>query len=220
MKKSTYSRCSQIVSTVTKSTAIMLCACAAQECAPGESRALAGGSGAGLSEELAHRGGGDGEAEAAELAGNPLVPQHGFSRARHKPRSRISFRIGGRPSRAVYVQRFATSRRCQRSSVVGVTRNERQLACGSSRLAAARKTRSAGLSSGGPTWRRSTASSWRRTTISSSLNPSERRRSAELPNASKYEVAERPEQEQAPPETAGRAHESTGEAGPTDVGPS
>jgi hypothetical protein len=35
----------------------------------------------------------------------------------------------------------------QRSSVVGVTTNDRQLVCGSSRLAAARKNRSAGRSS-------------------------------------------------------------------------
>jgi len=49
-----------------------------------------------------------------------------------------------------YVQRLAISRRCQRSSVVGVTTNERQLARGSNWLAAARNTRSDGLSSGRP----------------------------------------------------------------------
>ena len=98
--------------------------------------------------------------------------------ARRSTSSRISSPIGGRPTRHGYVEPLATSRRCQRSSVVGVTTNERQRARGNRRLAAERKTRSEGLSSGRASWRRSTASSWRSTTISSSLNSSERKRNA------------------------------------------
>jgi len=119
MKKSTYRRCSQTVSTVKKSAAIM-----------------------------------------------------------RSTSSRISPPIRGRPTRPAYVQRLATSRRCQRSSVAGWTTNERQPDRGSSRLAAARNTRSADFRSARPLCRRSTASSWRSSTISSSLNSSERKRNA------------------------------------------
>jgi hypothetical protein len=53
----------------------------------------------------------------------------------------------------------------------------------SSRLAAARKTRSLSSSRGQEIWRRSTASSWRSTTISSSLNSRDRKRSATTASA-------------------------------------
>jgi hypothetical protein len=53
----------------------------------------------------------------------------------------------------------------------------------SSRLAAARKTRSLSSSRGQEIWRRSTASSWRSTTISSSLNSRDRKRSAATASA-------------------------------------
>lgn len=69
------------------------------------------------------------------------------------------------------------SRRCQASSVSEVTKNTLHRARGSSRLAAARKARSAGTSAGRETCRRSTASSWRSTTISSSLKSAERKQS-------------------------------------------
>src|SRR5262245_28684024 len=69
-------------------------------------------------------------------------PQRAFSRARRSTSSRISPPIGGRPLRLAYVQRRATSRRCQRSSVAGVTRNDSQHERGSSRLAAVSKSRS------------------------------------------------------------------------------
>jgi hypothetical protein len=55
------------------------------------------------------------------------------------------------------------------------SRRMRHPVLGSSRLAAARKTRSADTSAGRETCRRSTASSWRRTTISSSLKSDERK---------------------------------------------
>jgi hypothetical protein len=58
-----------------------------------------------------------------------------------------------------------------------VTKNERHRALGSSRLAAARKARSAGRSAGRETCRRSTPTSWRSTTISSSLKSDERKHS-------------------------------------------
>jgi hypothetical protein len=74
--------------------------------------------------------------------------------------------IRGRPGpRRAYVQRFATSWRCQRRSVSGLTNSERQRLGGSRRLAAARKARSAVRSSGLRVWRRRISSSWRSTTI-------------------------------------------------------
>ena len=66
----------------------------------------------------------------------------GASRARRKTRSRTSRRIPGRPTRRGYVHRFATKRRCQRSSVVGVIMKDRQRVRGRSWLAAANNMRS------------------------------------------------------------------------------
>ena len=73
------------------------------------------------------------------------------------------------------VHRRAMSRRCHASKVSGVTKNAPHRGLGSSRLAAARKARSAGRNAGRDTCRRSTASSWRSTTISSSLKSDERK---------------------------------------------
>src|SRR5262249_49290382 len=73
--------------------------------------------------------------------------------------------------------------RCQPSSVSGRTKNDGRLVRLSSRLAAARNTRSDSCSSGRASWRRRTASSCRSTTISSSLNSRERRRSAATASA-------------------------------------
>jgi hypothetical protein len=58
-----------------------------------------------------------------------------------KTNSRISRRSGG-PTRGAYVQCFATKRRCQRSSVAGVTMKDRHRARGRRRLPATRKNRS------------------------------------------------------------------------------
>src|SRR5439155_15795831 len=63
----------------------------------------------------------------------------------------------------------AAIRRCQRSKVSGVTKNERHPERGSTRLNAASNARSAGRSAGRCTWRRRTPSSWRSTRISTSL---------------------------------------------------
>lgn len=105
--------------------------------------------------------------------------QRGFSRASRRIRWPTSSETGARPSRLCgYVQRLATSRRCQRSTVSGLTNSELQLARGSSRLAAASSARSACRSRGRPTCRRRTSSSWRSTMISNSLNSVERKQSA------------------------------------------
>jgi hypothetical protein len=61
------------VSTVKKSTASMVCACARRNSRPGESGPLAGRPQIRLSEELAYGRGRDCQAEPAELAGDPLV---------------------------------------------------------------------------------------------------------------------------------------------------
>jgi hypothetical protein len=73
---------------------------------------------------------------------------------------------------------LATNRRCHANSVAGVTMKDRQRVRGSSRLAAARKIRSAHVIGGRLDRRRRIASSWRSTTISKSLKSVERRRMA------------------------------------------
>jgi hypothetical protein len=50
------------------------------------------------------------------------VRQRRSSRAIRRTNSRTSRQMGGRDTRGVYVQCFATNRRCERSSVAGVTR--------------------------------------------------------------------------------------------------
>src|SRR6266540_5790559 len=72
------------------------------------------------------------------------------------------------------VQALATRRRCQRSSVSGLTRKHDQRERGRVRLSAASGARSAGWSLGRDTCRRSTASWWRSTRISRSLAVSPR----------------------------------------------
>jgi hypothetical protein len=86
-------------------------------------------------------------------------PHLGFSLARRKTSSRISGSIGGRPGeRRRYVHFFATSSRCQRSSVCGLTRNTDQRSLGNKLLAAASNTRSLRCIGGRFTARLSTAS--------------------------------------------------------------
>jgi hypothetical protein len=148
-----------------------------QEGTPRELGALAGRTKARLPQDLPHGRGGEDDAEAVQLACYPLVtPARVLTR---QPEHQLPDLAADRrpPAATPYVQRRATSRRCQRSSVVGVTRNDRQLDRGNSRLAAAKKTRSLIASCGRLVCRRSTDSSCRNTTISSSLKPSERRQS-------------------------------------------
>ena len=80
----------------------------------------------------------------------------------------------GVPGRPAYVQRVATSRRCQSRSVAGATMKDGHIAHGPSRLAAARNIWSDVFRAGRPVRRHMMASSWRRTTISSSLKAFER----------------------------------------------
>jgi hypothetical protein len=129
-----------------------------QEGAPRDSGALAGRADAGLTQDLLHGRCRHAKPESVDLAGDPLVAQRGFSRASRRTSWRISPPIGGRPARLAYVQRRATSRRCQRSSVFGVTTNDGQRDGGSNRLAAARKSRSVGVTCGRLVCGRSTAS--------------------------------------------------------------
>src|SRR6266508_3368466 len=75
-----------------------------------------------------------------------LYPQCGFSRARRR-----------------------ISSRCQRSSVSGLNENADQGVCGSKRLSDASSARSARVSFGREACRRRIASSWRRTRISKSF---------------------------------------------------
>ncbi len=76
-------------------------------------------------------------------------PQCGFSLARRRINIRSDRSSGGLPGFACeYVQRRATSWRCQRSSVPGVTGKLAHTGRGSERLNAARNARSARISLG------------------------------------------------------------------------
>jgi hypothetical protein len=84
-----------------------------------------------------------------------LYPQSGFSRARRRIRSRSERSSGGRPGlRCAYVQRRATSWRCQRSNVSGLTGKQLQAVRGSERLSDASSARSARVSAGRAACRR------------------------------------------------------------------
>ena len=105
-------------------------------------------------------------------------PQPAFSRASRTTSSRTSTGVPGRPGRRpVYVQRRATSSRCQRSSVAGVTKNDAHARRGNARLNAASSARSAGRSCERATWRWSSCCWWRSTRISISFARSDRIRS-------------------------------------------
>ena len=122
-----------------------------QEGTPGQPRALAGRAEsrlrAGSSRRSSPTRRSRGRSARRRSAGSPSAgsraPAAAPARGSRSP-------IGGRPQRPPYVQRRATRRRCQRSSVAGVTMNDRQLGRGSSRLAAASNTRSAIVSCGRP----------------------------------------------------------------------
>jgi hypothetical protein len=76
-------------------------------------------------------------------------PQPGFSRASRTTSSRISSGVAGRPGRRCgYVQRRATSSRCQRKSVPGFTNNDDHAFRGNTRLNAANSALSAGVNRG------------------------------------------------------------------------
>jgi hypothetical protein len=105
-------------------------------------------------------------------------PHPGFSRANRSTSSRTATGVPGRPGRRyAYVQRRATSSRCQRRTVAGLTKNEDHAERGSARLKAASSARSTVPSCGRATWRSSTCNWWRSTRISISFARCERIRS-------------------------------------------
>jgi hypothetical protein len=97
-------------------------------------------------------------------------PQGGFSCATRSTSSRISRQVLGRPDWFGYVHLRVIRRRCQASSVPGVTSRWARSMAGSSRASAARTARSAQSGFARATWRRSTVTSCRSTMISASLD--------------------------------------------------
>src|SRR5579859_822724 len=95
-----------------------------------------------------------------QLALSAPIPPTRFSLAKRSTSERMPAAVAGSPGpRCAYVQRRATSSRCQRSTVAGVTNNDRRHACrGSTPLKAANTARSPGLSAGRATCRLSTRS--------------------------------------------------------------
>jgi len=73
MKESTYSHSREIVSTVKKSAASMLAACAPQERTPGQPRTVAGRAESPVAQDLRDDRRGDGDGEPVQLARDPLV---------------------------------------------------------------------------------------------------------------------------------------------------
>lgn len=182
MKKSTYSRPSQSVSTVKKSQAIIVCACKPRNSRQqGRARAPAGGTPACrrilatvVAQTCTPR-----PAAPRRCAGTPTGDSHGRD-AEQARAARLTPPAdpGGARRRT---KRLRTSSRCQCNKVSGRTKNDGPRL--RSRLAAARNTRSASSRRGRTTWRRRTASSCRSTMISSSLNSRERKRSAATASA-------------------------------------
>ena len=97
-------------------------------------------------------------------------PHCGFSLASRRIIARNEGSSGGLPDLVcAYVQWRATSCRCQRCSVSGLTANRAQTGRGSERLNAASSARSARVRLGRAVCLRRIASSWRRTRISNSF---------------------------------------------------
>ena len=116
-------------------------------------------------------------------------PQVGFSAARRSASRRSSAAVGGRPGgRCGWVQCPAMRRRCQRNSVSGVTSHPARLGRASAAAIAASKLRSASVSSGRSTCRRSTASWWRNTMISRSFERLERTVSRASDARNRYKI--------------------------------
>ena len=145
MKKRMWIRFSQSVSTVRKSQAMVTAACWRRNWRQ-LSRSRCGAGGRPAAARIAR-------SEVAETAmprprNSPTIrwyPQVGFSRASRSTSSRVCCASGGRPGRVCrYLQRRATSRACQRSSVRGLTLKTVQALRGSERLSAASRTRSTG----------------------------------------------------------------------------
>ena len=151
------------MSTVRKSHSRMLAACRA-ETQPSWTRAAAARARSPRAGGFPNGAGRDADAESNELALDAPVPPAGI--LAHQPHHQLTHivRCRWRPGRRCgYVQRRATSSRCQRSSVAGDTRNDDHARRGSARLSAASSARSAERSCGRAIWRSSTCSWWRRT---------------------------------------------------------
>jgi len=98
-------------------------------------------------------------AEAAQLAWIRTTPQRGLSRASWTISSASALGSGGRPGALGWVHVFVTMRRCQRSSVAGLTIRRARSALGRIRASAASTARSAQSILGLGLPRRSTATS-------------------------------------------------------------
>jgi len=94
----------------------------------------------------------------------------GFSRARRITSSRSVLSMRGRPTGFGKVHFLVMRRRCQASSVAGVTSRWRRSSRGSSRASADRIARSGHAGRGRVIWRRRTAISWRGMSTST-INP-------------------------------------------------
>ena len=116
-------------------------------------------------------------------------PQVGFSAARRSASRRSSAEVDGRPGgRCGWVQCPTMRRRCQRNSVSGVTSHPARLGRGSAAAIAPSKLRSASVSSGRSTCRRSTPSWWRNTMISRSFERPDRTVSRASDARNRYKI--------------------------------
>ena len=149
---------------------------------PGQPRALADRAKSLLPQDLCHGRRRDGDAQATQLTGDPLVAPARVLAG--QPEYKVADLAADRrsPAATAICPAAGDEPPVPAQRVVGVTRNDRQLDRGNSRLAAVSKTRSVIASCGRRVCRRSTESSCRSTTISTSLNPSERRQSDATPN--------------------------------------
>ena len=93
-----------------------------QELPPGHPTSRVGRSETRCPKPCAHRRRGGRHAKALQFDDDALTTPP--SRARRRTSARISRRMGRRPTRPARVHRFATERRCQRSSVAGVTMSD------------------------------------------------------------------------------------------------
>src|SRR6266536_3293230 len=125
MKKRMEKRLKKTLSTVRKSHSRMLAACRRRNSAQLESSRRGAGS---IPPRLRISQTVLAASETPSPTNSPWIrryPQPGFSRASRRTSSRTSPGVPGRPGRRCgYVQRRATSSRCQRSSVTGETKND------------------------------------------------------------------------------------------------
>ena len=126
-------------------------------------------------EDLPHGGGADLVAQACEFVCTRRYPQVGLSVARRTVSVRSPGGMAGRPARRrLVVQRRATSCRCQRKIVAGVTSSPARRWLGSRRTSAPINARSGQNIRGRVLRRFRTASWWRSTRISMSLSAVDR----------------------------------------------